>query len=77
LSDRRGFNGFDASVAGNLTRYFGLKGNVSGHFKSDSFTDGLDTINTRERMWQAQAIGLAILATVWVAVMIGGGVTKS
>jgi opacity protein-like surface antigen len=51
LSDRRGFHGFDASIAGNLTRYFGLKGNISGHFKSDSFTDGLDTINTRERMW--------------------------
>src|ERR1044071_1304004 len=51
LSDRRGFNGFDASIAGNLTRYFGLKGNISGHFKSDSFTDGVDTINTRERMW--------------------------
>ena len=52
LSDRRGFNGFDASIAGNFTRYFGLKGNVSGHFKSDSFTDGVDTVNTRERMWQ-------------------------
>jgi opacity protein-like surface antigen len=51
LSDRRGFHGFDASITGNLTRYFGLKGNISGHFKSDSFTDGLDTINTRERMW--------------------------
>ena len=52
LGDTRGFNGFDASIAGNFTRYFGVKGNVSGHFKSDSFTDGLDTINTRERMWQ-------------------------
>lgn len=52
LTDRRGFNGFDASIAGNFTRYLGVKGNVSGHFKSDSFTDGLDTINTRERMWQ-------------------------
>jgi opacity protein-like surface antigen len=51
LSDRRGFHGFDASIAGNLTRYFGLKGNISGHFKSDSFADGVDTINTRERMW--------------------------
>ncbi|HKQ99433.1 MAG TPA: outer membrane beta-barrel protein [Pyrinomonadaceae bacterium] len=51
LADRRGFNGFDASITGNLTRYFGLKGNISGHFKSDSFTDGIDTVNTRERMW--------------------------
>ena len=52
LADRRGFNGFDASIAGNLTRYFGLKGNLSGHFKSDSFSDGIDTINTEERIWQ-------------------------
>jgi opacity protein-like surface antigen len=51
LADRRGFNGFDVSIAGNLTRYFGLKGNISGHFKSDSFSDGIDTVNTRERMW--------------------------
>lgn len=51
LSERRGFNGFDVSIAGNLTRYFGLKGNLSGHFKSDSFTDGIDTVNTRERIW--------------------------
>ncbi|HEX8847239.1 MAG TPA: outer membrane beta-barrel protein [Pyrinomonadaceae bacterium] len=52
LTDRRGFNGFDASITGNLTRYVGLKGNVSGHFKSDSFTDGSLTVNTRERIWQ-------------------------
>src|ERR1051325_6312558 len=53
LSDRRGFNGFDASIAGNFTPHLGLKGHVSGHFKSDTFTDGIDTVNTRERMWQA------------------------
>jgi len=53
LSDRRGFNGFDVSVAGNFTRYFGVKGNFSGHFKSDSFVDAGDIIDTRERMWQA------------------------
>jgi opacity protein-like surface antigen len=51
LSDRRGFHGFDASITGNLTRYVGVKGNISGHFKSDSFTDGIDTVNTRERIW--------------------------
>ena len=51
LSDRRGFHGFDTSLTGNLTRYVGIKGNVTGHFKSDSFTDGLDTINTKERIW--------------------------
>ena len=51
LRDRRGVNGFDTSLTGNLTRYFGIKGNVTGHFKSDSFSDGIDTINTKERMW--------------------------
>lgn len=51
LADRRGFNGFDTSITGNLTRYFGVKGNFSSHFKSDSFTDGVDTINTKERIY--------------------------
>src|SRR5688572_25976478 len=51
LRDRRGFHGFDASLTGNLTRYVGIKGNVTGHFKSDSFSDGVDTINTKERIW--------------------------
>jgi opacity protein-like surface antigen len=52
IADRRGFNGFDTSITGNVSRYVGIKGNLSGHFKSDSFTDGVDTINTRERIWQ-------------------------
>ena len=56
LSDRRGFNGFDASITGNLTRYVGLKGNVSGHFKNDSFTDGL-TPSTR----------VSVCGTFWAA----------
>ncbi|HEX7996965.1 MAG TPA: outer membrane beta-barrel protein [Pyrinomonadaceae bacterium] len=51
LTDRRGFNGFDTSITGNVSRYVGLKGNFTGHFKSDSFTDGLDTINTKERIY--------------------------
>lgn len=51
LQDRRGFNGFDTSITGNLTRYVGIKGNLTGHFKSDSFSDGVDTINTKERIW--------------------------
>jgi hypothetical protein len=31
---RQGFNGFDASAVFNLSRYIGIKGNVSGYFKS-------------------------------------------
>ena len=33
---REGFNGFNASVTGNLTRYFGLKFDVSGHYKTQT-----------------------------------------
>jgi Outer membrane protein beta-barrel domain len=33
---REGFNGFNASVTGNLTRYFGLKFDVSGHYKNQT-----------------------------------------
>ena len=52
---RRGFNGFDASITYNLTRYFGIKGAVTGHYKSDKFVDTFgavtDTINSRERLY--------------------------
>ncbi|HEV2835618.1 MAG TPA: outer membrane beta-barrel protein [Pyrinomonadaceae bacterium] len=34
IDEREGFNGFNASVTGNLSRYFGLKFDVSGHYKS-------------------------------------------
>jgi outer membrane protein with beta-barrel domain len=34
IDEREGFNGFNASATGNLSRYFGLKVDVSGHYKS-------------------------------------------
>jgi opacity protein-like surface antigen len=37
--ERRGANGFDASATFNVTKYIGIKGNVSGHYKSDNFSD--------------------------------------
>jgi hypothetical protein len=53
--DRRNFNGFDASVTYNVSRYFGLKGNVTGHFKQESFVDDFggitQTIGVRERLY--------------------------
>jgi hypothetical protein len=49
--DRRGFNGFDASVAYNFHRYVGLKGNVSAHFNSAKFTDGATNRDTRARVY--------------------------
>jgi len=54
---RRNFNGFDASVTYNVTRYFGIKGNVTGHFKTEQFVDVFtppgvtQTIDTRERLY--------------------------
>jgi len=52
---RRGFNGFDASITYNFTRYVGIKGNVAGHYKSDRFVDTFgavtDTINSKERLY--------------------------
>lgn len=37
IDEREGFHGFNASVTGNMTRYFGLKFDVSGHFKKKTF----------------------------------------
>ena len=52
---RRGFNGFDASITHNFNRYFGIKGNVAGYYKSDRFVDTFgavtDTINSKERLY--------------------------
>ncbi|MEK6279556.1 MAG: outer membrane beta-barrel protein [Acidobacteriota bacterium] len=40
VNEREGFNGFNASVTGNITRYVGLKFDVAGHFKKKSFGFG-------------------------------------
>ncbi|MDQ3817611.1 MAG: outer membrane beta-barrel protein [Acidobacteriota bacterium] len=52
---RRSFNGFDTSVAYNLSKYFGIKADVTGHFKSDQFVDTSEgvtvTVSTRERLY--------------------------
>jgi len=34
INEREGFHGFEVSATGNLTRYIGIKGDFSGHFKS-------------------------------------------
>jgi opacity protein-like surface antigen len=55
--DRRNFNGFDGSLTYNLTKYIGIKGNVTGHFKSERFVDvftppGItQTISIQERLY--------------------------
>jgi opacity protein-like surface antigen len=40
ISEREGFNGFEVSATGNLTRYLGIKGDFSGHFKNRRFDFG-------------------------------------
>ena len=37
IDEREGFHGFNTSVTGNLTRYFGVKFDFSGHFKNRTF----------------------------------------
>jgi opacity protein-like surface antigen len=55
--DRRSYNGFDTSITYNFTRYFGITGNLTGHYKSDRFVDpdssgiGIDTIDTTESIY--------------------------
>jgi len=48
------FNGFDASVTYNFTRYVGVKGNITGHFRSHPYTDEVagapETITKKERI---------------------------
>ena len=39
---RRGFSGFDTSITYNFNRYFGIKANVTGHSKTEPFTDTFD-----------------------------------
>jgi opacity protein-like surface antigen len=54
---RRNFNGFDASATFNVTKYIGIKGNVTGHFRSQSYVDRFNppgltqTIVNKERLY--------------------------
>ncbi len=50
--ERRGFNGFDASVTYNVGRRVGLKADVTGHYKTETFVDGDETNAVRERLQQ-------------------------
>ncbi len=36
---RRNFNGFDASITRNLSKYVGIQGDLTGHFKSQTYVD--------------------------------------
>ena len=41
INEREGFNGFNASITGNVTRYFGIKFDFAGHFKNKDFPLGI------------------------------------
>ena len=40
VDEREGFHGFETSATANLSRYFGLKGDFSAHFKKTTFPVG-------------------------------------
>ena len=42
INEREGFHGFETSVTGNLSRYFGVKFDFSGHFKGRNIPAGID-----------------------------------
>lgn len=52
---RRSFNGFDTSIAYNFTRYFGIKADVTGHYRTEPFTDvffgATETLRTKDRIY--------------------------
>jgi hypothetical protein len=45
IDEREGFNGFNTSITGNLTRYFGLKFDLAGYFKNQTFPIGTATVD--------------------------------
>jgi len=51
---RRNFSGFDVSVTYNLSRYFGITGDITRHSKDQTFVDDfggiIQTIGTREHI---------------------------
>jgi hypothetical protein len=55
IDEREGFHGFETSVTGNLSRYFGVKFDFSGHFKNKSFpiaaVPGADALEVDSRVF--------------------------
>ena len=54
---RRNFNGFDASLTYNVSKYVGIKGDFTGHFKKEAFVDNFtppgvnQTVSNQERLY--------------------------
>jgi opacity protein-like surface antigen len=55
--ERRNFNGFDASITYNVTKFVGIKGDFTGHLKSETFVDKFtppgvtQTVSNKERLY--------------------------
>lgn len=52
VNEREGFNGFNASITGNFSRYLGLKGEFSGHFKKKTFPIGTASLELDSNLFQ-------------------------
>lgn len=50
FNEREGFNGINASVKGNFSRYLGAKFDYSFHRKEFDFNDGIGTVGTEVRI---------------------------
>lgn len=46
FDDRLGFNGFEVSAVGNVSRYVGIKGDFSGAYRNKSFNETIGTGTT-------------------------------
>lgn len=45
FDEREGFNGFNASLKGNVSRYVGIKGDYAFHRKRLNYSDSVDKVN--------------------------------
>jgi opacity protein-like surface antigen len=50
FDDRRSFHGFNVSGVANVSRYFGIKGDVSGTYRNDRFTIPVTTGTTTQNV---------------------------
>ena len=51
INEREGFHGFEVSATGNLSRYFGIKGDFSAHFKSETFPVSTASVDLDSRVY--------------------------
>jgi hypothetical protein len=77
LGPRESANGWEASVAGNLNRWFAIEGSVSGYYKTytvdlNFITPGLGTFDIKARDYSYVAGPRFNLRPVFVHALVGG-----